>query len=72
MMTYCILCSRDIDDDEMYCPYCGRQQYPIGTMRPRKVKKTKSKPVFSTAEVITGIAKRDDPGYLAFLATKLF
>lgn len=70
-MTYCILCAKDIDDDEMFCPYCGRQQYPMA-MKPKKEKVKKAKPIFSTSEVITASMKLDDPGYLAFLATKLF
>ena len=71
-MTYCILCSKDIDDDEMFCPYCGRQQYPMAMKMPRFKKTKKEKPLFSTAEIITASQKLDDPAYLAFLATRLF
>lgn len=72
--TWCIKCRKTITWDDEYCPYCGQRQfmeYKKTLPRAKKVN-VKSKPVYSGAEVYTAIQKREDTGYLAFLATKLF
>ena len=82
MKWICINCSEQISPEDFNCPYCGYQQYLDGfnpSLSPepirsknKTIKISKTKSALSGAEVLTGFLKRDDPGYLAFLATRLF
>ena len=72
----CVRCCKEIDMFATYCPYCNYQQMPeapvlIGRGKKIKVGKVKTRPVFSTAEIITASMKQDDPGFLAFLFSRL-
>ena len=82
MRWICINCAKEISPEEFYCPYCGYQQYIDGfnpgrskgavRVKKQKIKISKSKPVLSNAELLTGYMKRDDPGFLAFLIARIF
>ena len=75
----CVTCMKSIDVDAFRCPYCKGIQPQLDyddyiepiCFKPVKIKKVKSKPLFSTAEIITATSKQDDPGYLAFLFSRL-
>ena len=78
-MRKCIKCYKDINEELEWCPKCGQRQFFGDTLealygKPKvkfKQSKVKKKSVFSTAEVYTALNKNDS-GYLAYLATKLF
>ena len=76
-MRKCIKCLKDIDERQEWCFKCGQRQFYGDTLealygKPKiKPGKVKKKAVLSASEVYTGLNKNDS-GYLAYLATKLF
>lgn len=61
---------RRIDGKGVICELSEVHQQQM-CVKPVKIKKVKSKPLFSMAEIITATLKQDDPGYLAFLFSRL-
>ena len=75
----CVKCMKSIDADAFRCPFCKGTQPQLDydnyvepmRFKHLKKRKVKNKPLFSTAEIITASLKQDDPGYLAFLFSRL-
>ena len=71
-MAYrCIKCQKEIDRKKMYCPYCGRQQYPKVKQKTVFTKPEKNRPLYSDSEIVTAFLKKDDKDYIDFLFTRL-